>query len=83
MLLRRREDGEYLRMGRTGEHVGKQGLQDATGGNGEERLTVLAVLEGNGNRPSHKGPGISIGGGTMYCLNSVEVHAVAIRRNRL
>ena len=37
---------------------------------------VLAVLEGNGSRPSHKGPGISTNGDTMYTLNSVEVHGV-------
>ena len=69
-------------MGRTGEHVSKQRLQAATGGDGSDtEIIVLAILEGNGSRPSHKGPGISIGGGTMYTLNSVEVHGVVTRRN--
>lgn len=45
-------------------------------------VIVLAVVEGNGNRPSHKGPGISIGGGEMYTLNAVEVHGVVTRRKQ-
>ena len=37
---------------------------------------VLAVIEGNGSRPSHKGPGIDTDAKVMYTLNSVEVHGV-------
>ena len=37
---------------------------------------ILAVLEGNGIRPSHKGPGINTDAKVMYTLNSVEVHGV-------
>lgn len=37
---------------------------------------ILAVFEGNGSRPSHKGPGISTNGDKMYTLNSTEVHGV-------
>lgn len=72
-------------MGRTGEHAGKQRLQTATGGIGEERIVggvlVLAVIEGNGNRPSHNGPGINEDGSKMYTLNTTEVHGVVTRRN--
>jgi len=42
---------------------------------------VLAVIEGNGNRPSHKGPGINDDGSKMYTLNTTEVHGVVTRRN--
>lgn len=37
---------------------------------------VLAVFEGNGNRPSHKGPGITTETDKMYTLNTTEVHGV-------
>ena len=41
---------------------------------------VLAVIEGNGSRPSHKGPGISENGGVMYTLNTTEIHGVVTQR---
>jgi DNA (cytosine-5)-methyltransferase 1 len=44
-------------------------------------VLVLAVIEGNGCRPSHKGPGISTNGNEMYTLNSTEIHGVVTRRN--
>lgn len=37
--------------------------------------TPLYVLEGNGSRDSHQGPGYAVGD-TMYTLNTVEQHAV-------
>lgn len=37
--------------------------------------TPLYVLEGNGSRESHQGPGYAVGD-TMYTLNTVEQHAV-------
>ena len=39
---------------------------------------VLAAIEGNGSRPSHKGSGIN-DGKKMYTLNSTEVHGVVCR----
>lgn len=51
---------------------------DLNGGNpscNQGGVMVLAVIEGNGNRPSHKGLGISTET-TMYTLNSTEVHGV-------
>ena len=38
-------------------------------------IIVLAAIEGNGSRPSHKGTGIN-DGTVMYTLNSTEVHGV-------
>ncbi len=35
----------------------------------------VVCIEGNGSRPSHRGTGWSIGG-SMFTLNSTEVHAV-------
>lgn len=35
----------------------------------------IVCIEGNGQRPSHKGDGYKVGG-VMYTLNSTEVHAV-------
>lgn len=43
---------------------------------------VLAVIEGNGNRPSHKGPGINEDGSKMYTLNTTEVHGVVTQRKK-
>ena len=43
-------------------------------------IKAIATLEGNGSRPSHHGPGISIGGGESYTLNSTEVHGVITER---
>lgn len=40
-----------------------------------ESRSDIICLEGNGYRPSHKGPGW-IAGGPMYTLNETEVHAV-------
>lgn len=51
---------------------------DLNGGNpccNQGGVMVLAVVEGNGSRPSHKGLGISEEQ-TMYTLNSTEVHGV-------
>lgn len=52
-------------------------LESASGGGGGNLPMVLAVLEGNGCRPSHQGFGLSTDGKTMYTLNSTEVHGVA------
>lgn len=38
----------------------------------------VVCLEGNGARPSHKGPGYKAGG-VMFTLNSTEVHCVCYR----
>lgn len=57
---------------------------DLNGGNpacNQGGILVLAVIEGNGNRPSHKGVGISTED-KMYTLNSTEVHGVAIRKKK-
>ena len=42
---------------------------------GSEPSLPLYVLEGNGSRESHQGPGYAVGD-TMYTLNTVEQHAV-------
>lgn len=48
-----------------------------TGGNHpESNQGGIAVIEGNGSRPSHHGNGYNISE-TMYTLNTVEQHAVA------
>ena len=57
---------------------------DLNGGNpacNQGGVMVLAVIEGNGNRPSHQGLGISTEP-TMYTLNSTEVHGVAVRKKK-
>ena len=55
--------------------------------NGEKRWggglpphVLIAVFEGNGSRPSHKGLGITTECDTMYTLNSTEVHGVVYER---
>ena len=51
---------------------------DLNGGNpscNQGGIVVLAAIEGNGSRPSHKGIGIN-DGKKMYTLNSTEVHGV-------
>lgn len=51
---------------------------DLNGGNpscNQGGIIVLAAIEGNGSRPSHKGIGIN-DGKIMYTLNSTEVHGV-------
>ena len=56
---------------------------DLNGGNpacNQGGVMVLAVIEGNGNRPSHKGPGINENGEKMYTLNTTEVHGVVTQR---
>jgi hypothetical protein len=40
-----------------------------------KEIKVIAAIEGNGSRPSHRGMGIN-DGKVMYTLNSVEVHGV-------
>ena len=44
-------------------------------------MVVLGVFEGNGNRPSHKGLGISASN-RMYTLNSTEIHGVIYELSR-
>ena len=49
-------------------------------------LFVLACIEGNGSRPSHRGLGITTETKVMYTLNSTECHGVAYelpRENRI
>lgn len=51
---------------------------DLNGGNpscNQGGVVVLACIEGNGCRPSHKGLGITTEQ-TMYTLNGTEVHGV-------
>lgn len=54
---------------------------DLTGGNPGCNQGGIAVVEGNGCRPSHKGDGYSTDG-SMYTLNTVEHHAVAYGLDR-
>ena len=54
---------------------------DLTGGNPGCNQGGIAVVEGNGCRPSHKGDGYSTDG-SMYTLNTVECHAVAYGLDR-
>lgn len=42
---------------------------------------VLAIFEGNGSRPSHKGPGITTETDKMYTLNATEVHGVICEKH--
>lgn len=39
-------------------------------------IKFIAAIEGNGARPSHRGPGFSEDN-ISYTLNSVEIHGVA------
>lgn len=51
---------------------------DVSGGNPscyQGGVVVLAAIEGNGSRPSHRGGGIN-DGKKMYTLNTTEVHGV-------
>ena len=41
----------------------------------QKKPKVLAAIEGNGSRPSHRGGGIN-DGKKMYTLNTTEVHGV-------
>ena len=55
---------------------------DLNGGNpscNQGGIVVLAAIEGNGSRPSHKGIGIN-DGKVMYTLNGTEVHGVVHSR---
>ena len=45
-------------------------------------VIVLACIEGNGCRPSHKGPGFDCDGKVMYTLNGTEVHGVVCGMGR-
>lgn len=56
------------------QHASSNGLQRPSGDSGKKPI-VLAAIEGNGSRPSHRGGGIN-DGKVMYTLNSVEVHGV-------
>lgn len=47
-------------------------------GGGE--MYVLAAIEGNGQRPSHRGPGVN-DGKVMFTLNGTEVHGVVCGKN--
>ena len=49
---------------------------DANGGNPSCNQGGMAVIEGNGSRPSHKGDGYKESD-VMYTLNATEQHAVA------
>lgn len=49
---------------------------DANGGNPSCNQGGIAVIEGNGSRPSHKGDGYKEAD-VMYTLNATEQHAVA------
>ena len=49
---------------------------DGNGGNPSCNQGGMAVIEGNGTRPSHKGDGYKESG-IMYTLNATEQHAVA------
>lgn len=49
---------------------------DANGGNPSCNQGGIAVVEGNGSRPSHHGDGFREDG-PMYTLNTIETHAVA------
>lgn len=53
------------------------------GGNGEKEMNVdvIATFEGNGSRPSHHGPGLSVRSNEMYTLNGTEVHGVVTERS--
>ena len=51
----------------------------STGRNG---VIVMATIEGNGQRPSHKGLGINWEDDKMYTINATEVHAVAMARRK-
>ncbi len=51
---------------------------DANGGNPTCNQGGIAVVEGNGTRPSHKGDGYSESD-VMYTLNATEQHAVAYK----
>ena len=50
-------------------------LEAAMGMGGNNAPIVLAAIEGNGSRPSHRGGGIN-DGKKMYTLNTTEVHGV-------
>lgn len=61
-------------------------LEAGAGGGGNNLPMVLACIEGNGSRPSHRGPGFTTETKVMYTLNSTEVHGVAYelpRENRI
>ena len=49
---------------------------DANGGNPSCNQGGIAVIEGNGTRPSHKGDGYKVSE-VMYTLNATEQHGVA------
>lgn len=51
-------------------------IEAAMGCDGGNVPIVLAVFEGNGSRPSHKGPGITTETDKMYTLNTTEIHGV-------
>ncbi len=57
---------------------------DVSGGNptcNQGGIIILAAIEGNGSRPSHRGGGLN-DGKVMYTLNSTEVHGVAYAQKR-
>lgn len=51
-------------------------IEAAMGSGGGNVPIVLGVFEGNGSRPSHRGPGITTDTDKMYTLNTTEVHGV-------
>lgn len=57
---------------------------DLNGGNPcchQGGVIILASLEGNGSRPSHRGTGIGVAD-KMFTLNTTEVHGVIYRRQK-
>ena len=57
-------------------------IEAAMGCGGGNVPIVLAVFEGNGSRPSHRGPGITTDTDKMYTLNTTEVHGVIYETQR-
>lgn len=71
LILQRRFDNVTVSITETSPTI-----EAAMGCGGGNIPIVLAVFEGNGSRPSHRGDGISTNGKVMYTLNSTEVHGV-------
>ena len=67
-----KSDNPYSGIGETD----KARTLDLNGGNPACNQGGVVVLEGNGNRPSHKGDGYRVSG-TSYTLNTIERHGVA------
>lgn len=70
-------DGDKLKP-RTDQRKGGNGLHGEMVG-GASRDGECVSIEGNGNRPSHRGDGVSEEG-CSYTLNAIEQHKVAYKR---